>query len=100
MAHVRTPIEGTPQTSPRPTPRHDVARTTCGRDFTVGHLDLEQIAYPASRVTLSTASLPNDRGGIWASLTPAEARRLAALLLAHAAAAEGEPGDANAILVD
>jgi putative redox protein len=100
MAHVQTPTEATHERSSRPTPRHEMVRTTCSREFAVGHLNLAQIRYPASRVTLSTDCLPDDRGCLWASLTPAEARRLAALLLAHAAEAEPHTEDATRIHIE
>lgn len=109
MAQVHTRIEVKPGRAPadaapahgnRSAPRHDVVRTACGREFAVSHLGLEQIAYPAARVTLSTACLPQDHAGIWAGLTPHEARHLAALLLTHAEAAERDPSDAKQIRVD
>ena len=69
-------------------PSHDVVRTRCGREFTVGSLRLEHLAQPAARVSLSTTLLPQDAETFWASFTAQEARRLAAHLLAHAAAVE------------
>jgi len=66
----------------------DVMRTMCGREFTVGDLLIEKVGHPAARVSLSTRPLPQDTDTLWASLTPQEARRLAAHLLAHAAAVE------------
>jgi len=96
----RAPADATPAHGTRSALRHDVVRTGCGREFAVGHLGLEQIAYPAARVTLSTACLPQDHAGIWAGLTPHEARHLAALLLTHATAAERGPSDAKQIRVD
>lgn len=66
----------------------DVVRTVCGREFTVGGLRLEHLAHPAARVSLSTHRLPQDTETLWASFTADEARRLAAHLLAHAAAAD------------
>lgn len=65
----------------------DVVRTVCGREFTIGDLRLEHLAHPATRVSLSTRPLPQDAETLWASLTPDEARQLAAYLLSHAAAA-------------
>jgi len=96
---VRTPAGATPARGSRSAPRRDVVRTACGREFAVGRLGLEQIAYPAARVTLSTACLPQDHAGIWAALTPHEARHLAALLLTHAAATQRDPSDAKQIRV-
>ncbi|HZU55156.1 MAG TPA: hypothetical protein VFA06_04760 [Actinocrinis sp.] len=72
----------------------DVVRTTCGREFTVSGLRLERLAHPAARVSLSTSPLPQDGDTLWASFTPQEARRLAAHLLAHAAAAESDAASA------
>ncbi|HET9170445.1 MAG TPA: hypothetical protein VFN97_13460 [Actinospica sp.] len=66
----------------------DVVRTVCGREFAVGDLCIDQLAHPTARVSLSTHRLPQDRDELWASFTPDEARRLAAHLLAHAAAAD------------
>jgi hypothetical protein len=61
--------------------------TTCGREIQVSHLTLGL----ARRVSLGI-SAPSGRGdGTWAGLTAAEARQLAAALLAHAAVC-----DANA----
>jgi len=73
----------------------DVVRTTCGREFTVSGLRLEKLAHPAARVSLSTRPLPQDGDTLWASFTPQEARRLAAHLLAHAAAAESATATEN-----
>lgn len=100
MARLQAPAHAAVESGARSASQREVVRTTCGREFAIGHLRLEQVAYPASRVTLSTACLPDDRGGIWASLSPFEARRLAALLLAHADATEPEPGDAKQVRVD
>jgi len=66
----------------------DILRTVCGREFSVGHLCLDKLAHPAARISLRTARLPQDRDELWASLTPDEARRLAAHLLTHASAAD------------
>jgi hypothetical protein len=66
----------------------DVVHTTCGREFAIGDLCLEELARPAARVSLSTRRLAQDRDELWASFTPDEARRLAAHLLAHAATAD------------
>lgn len=71
----------------------DTVRTVCGRRITVGRFRLVGLAHPAERVTLDIDRERYDRDEVWASLTPAEARRLAASLLAQAAAVErGEPG--------
>lgn len=66
----------------------DIVRTACGREFSIGHLCLDRLARPAARVSLSTGRLAQDRDELWASLTPGEARRLAASLLDHANAAD------------
>ena len=85
----------------RPRQSRDVVRTACGREFTVGELRLEHMAHPAARVSLSTHPLPQDDETLWASLTPDEARRLAAHLLSHAAAADsGEPSPPRSVAVD
>lgn len=66
----------------------DTVRTVCGRRITVGRFRLVGLAHPAERVTIDIDRERYDRDEVWASLTPAEARRLAAGLLAQAAAAE------------
>lgn len=82
----------------QPVPSRDVVRTVCGREFTIGELRLEHVAHPAARVSLSTHPLPQDAETLWASLTPDEARRLAAHLWSHAAAADaGEPAPARSV---
>jgi len=70
---------------------HVSFRTTCGRQIRVGHLVLGGGHHPAQRVSLDI-SAPSGRGdGIWAGLTPGEARRLAAALLMHAAVRDTRP---------
>lgn len=72
----------------------DTVRTVCGRRITIGRFRLVGLAHPAERVTIDIDRERYDRDEVWASLTPAEARRLAAGLLAQAAAVEH--GDAAA----
>ncbi|GHD97153.1 OsmC family protein [Streptomyces naganishii] len=65
--------------------------TGCGR--TVGVTRFAPHGLPASmgRVVLETTCTSEDKGELWASLTPEEARRLAALLLFQAAAVDSAP---------
>ncbi len=63
-------------------------RTTCGRELTVGLIALGDVAHPARRVTVNISECPGCHDGTWAALTVAEARRLAAALLAQAEAAD------------
>jgi len=69
-------------------PVHQGFRTTCGRQVRAGRLALGDVRRPARRVSLDIGQSPDGRDGTWAALTVAEARRLAAALLAQAAAAE------------
>ncbi len=71
-------------------PARAAMRTTCGRDLVVGRLRLEGLARPVGRVTLDVGCRPYDHNEVWTSLTAAEARHLAALLLAEAARADGD----------
>ncbi len=72
--------------------------TAGGREVRAGRLALGDTQRPVSRVSLAIGKWPGGRDGTWAALTVAEARRLAAALLAQAAAAEhdDEPGLAGA----
>ena len=63
-------------------------RTTCGRDIRIGHLTLGGTGYLAPRVSLGISASSGTGDGAWAGLTAAEARQLAAALLAHAAACD------------
>lgn len=81
---------GLPAEAARARAGRDIVRTVCGREFTVGELRLEHVGHPAARVSLSTNPLPQDGDTLWASFTPDEARRLAAHLLFHAAAADAD----------
>jgi hypothetical protein len=65
-------------------------RTMCGRQIRVGHLVLGAGRYPARRVSLDIGASSGGTG-TWAGLTAGEARRLAAALLAQAAACDGRP---------
>jgi hypothetical protein len=67
---------------------HDHLRTSCGRDLTIGRLALGDAVHPAGRVFIDLGECPDCAGSAWAGLSVAEARRLAAALLAQAAAAE------------
>ena len=67
-------------------------RTTCGRDIRVGHLSLGGSHRPAQRVSLVIGASSAAESGIWAGLTAAEARWLAAALLAQAAACDEPSG--------
>ncbi|MCK2214434.1 OsmC family protein [Actinomadura sp. ATCC 31491] len=62
--------------------------TECGREIVVGRLPFGGGAHPAGRVTLDVGLRDYDRDEAWLSLTAAESRRLAAHLLAQAAAVE------------
>ncbi|MQA87448.1 MAG: hypothetical protein GEV03_23195 [Streptosporangiales bacterium] len=76
--------------NPSDAPVRHALRTTCGRELAVGRLRLSGLDHPVTRVTLEIGCQPYDRDAVWASLTAAEARRLAARLLAQAAAIERE----------
>jgi putative redox protein len=67
-------------------------RTQCGREVRVGRLALGSRERPAWRVSLDVGHAPGRDDGAWAGLSPVEARRLAAALLAQAAAAERGAG--------
>ncbi|MFG2310567.1 hypothetical protein ACGFS9_18110 [Streptomyces sp. NPDC048566] len=62
--------------------------TSCGRRIAVKELRLFCPEHPVGRVTLDVGPDQGDEHGVWASLTPAEARELARRLLAHAALVE------------
>jgi hypothetical protein len=78
---MRTPATGTDGAGP-----HISFRTTCGRDIHVGALALGGTRYPAQRVSLHIGPPSGTGDGTWAGLTAGEAVRLAAALLAQAAA--------------
>ncbi|MEU4171053.1 hypothetical protein AB0F46_29760 [Streptomyces sp. NPDC026665] len=62
--------------------------TSCGRRIFVKELLLPTPGRQIGRVTLDVGPDQGDEHGVWASLTPAEARELARRLLAHAAGVE------------
>ncbi|WP_225860289.1 hypothetical protein [Streptomyces triticiradicis] len=62
--------------------------TSCGRRILVKELRLPTPGRPIGRVTLDVGPDQGDEHGVWASLTPAEARELARRLLVHAAGVE------------
>ena len=70
--------------------RHDYLRTGCGRELTVGRLALGDIRRPVARVFVDLGECCGCEGAGWAGLTVAEARQLAQVVLAQAAAAERE----------
>ena len=70
--------------------------TTCGREVRAGRLVLGDAQRPVQRVSLEIGQRPGGRDGTWAALTVTEARRLAAALLAQAAAAEHDEGSGPA----
>jgi len=63
---------------------HEQLRTSCGRDLTTGRLALGDVGYPVTRVFVDLGDDPEFADCHWASLTVAEARALAASLLAEA----------------
>ncbi|MFE7278631.1 hypothetical protein [Streptomyces sp. NPDC057623] len=67
--------------------------TTCGRRITVRCLRLASTDRPISRVALDVGRDQGGEPGVWAALTPDEAREIARRLLAHAALAERGPGN-------
>lgn len=72
--------------------RHLSFQTTCGRDIRVGHLILGGGLRPAQRVSLHIGASSGTENAAWAGLTAAEARSLAAALLAQAATCDGPQG--------
>jgi len=75
---------------------YDHLRTSCGRDLTIGRLALGDAVHPVGRVFIDLGECPDCGGSAWAGLSAAEARRLAAVLLAQAAVRHVD-GDAYAI---
>jgi putative redox protein len=69
---------------------HEVMRTSCGREITVGRLKLSGPAHPLGRISMNLGCEPHDHGQVWMSMTPSECRHLAGMLLAQAASAEAE----------
>ncbi|MFE1248452.1 OsmC family protein [Streptomyces sp. NPDC058735] len=66
-------------------------RTRCGRTINVTRFAPPGLPAGMGRVVLDTSFASHDEGELWASLTAQEARRLAGLLLFHAAAVDPEP---------
>ncbi|WP_431677044.1 hypothetical protein [Kitasatospora sp. KL5] len=62
--------------------------TSCARTIAVSPLAPGVLPTGGGRVVLHTVPEPHGTTEVWASLTPAEARRLAALLLHQADAAD------------
>lgn len=71
---------------------HEFLRTSCGRELTVGRLELGYARHPARRIFVDLGSCPGCDDTSWAGLTVAEAQQVARALLAEAAAAEQEAG--------
>ncbi|MET8247660.1 OsmC family protein [Streptomyces sp. NPDC005202] len=65
--------------------------TRCGRTIHVTRFAPHGLPASMGRVVLDTSCTPQDKGELWASLTPEEARRLAGLLLFQAAAVDPGP---------
>jgi uncharacterized OsmC-like protein len=72
--------------------RHEHVRTGCGREVTVGRLDLGDARHPARRIFLDLGGCLGCGETSWAELTAVEARQVARALLAEAAAAEQQTG--------
>lgn len=62
--------------------------TTCGRRIAVRCLRLAPADRPITRVALAVGRDQGGEPGVWAALTPGEARDLARLLLLHASLSE------------
>ncbi|WP_457033763.1 OsmC family protein [Kitasatospora sp. P5_F3] len=75
--------------------QQSLMRTRGGRTFAVSRFAPGVLPIDLGRVVLDTVCEPYDRGEGWASLTPAEARELAGLLLQQAAAVD-EPSAGQA----
>jgi putative redox protein len=76
----------------RPGQGHEHVRTSCGREVTVGRLDLGDARHAIRRIFLDLGGCAGCDGTGWASLTATEARQVARALLAEAAAAEQDTG--------
>lgn len=66
--------------------------TTCGRSIAVRRLRLVPTERPITRIALDVGRDQGGEPGVWAALTPGEARDLARLLLLHADLAERGTG--------
>ncbi|WEO99485.1 hypothetical protein A6P39_038615 [Streptomyces sp. FXJ1.172] len=62
--------------------------TTCGRSIEVRHLRLGRPDRPVGRIALAVGEDRGGEPGVWAALTPQEARGLARMLLVEARAME------------
>jgi uncharacterized OsmC-like protein len=71
---------------------HEHLRTSCGREVTVGRLDLGDARHPDRRIFLDLGTCQGCDGTSWAGLTVSEARQVARALLAEAAAAQQQTG--------
>ena len=79
-----------PQVCDGPQAREQLlVRTMAGRDVQVGRTTLGDTAAPGRHVSLQIGHAPGGENGVWAALTPGEARQLAVALLQQAAAVEG-----------
>jgi uncharacterized OsmC-like protein len=70
-------------------------QTRCGRSIEVTRFAPQGMPASMGRVVLETACTARDEGGLWVSMTPEEARSLAALLLVQAAAVDPVPSGAS-----
>lgn len=68
--------------------QQSLVHTLAGRTIGVSRYASGILPTELGRIVLDTACAPGDSTEVWASLTPAEARRLAGLLLQQAAAVE------------
>ncbi|MEU9047781.1 MULTISPECIES: OsmC family protein [unclassified Kitasatospora] len=66
----------------------NLVHTACGRTIAVSRFAPGELPPGMGRVVLDTPCEPYDQSEVWASLTPGEARALAALLVQQAAAVE------------
>ncbi|MEV6113553.1 hypothetical protein AB0L59_13820 [Streptomyces sp. NPDC052109] len=66
--------------------------TRCGRRIEVRCLWFGRPERPVGRITLDVGEAKGGEPGVWAALTPDEARGLARLLLQQAGAAEAPAG--------
>lgn len=77
--------------------------TRCGRTIEVTRFAPQGLPASMRRVVLETPCTARDKGGLWVSMTPEEARGLAALLLSRAAAVDtapsSEPGEVEVVPV-
>ncbi|NEE00659.1 hypothetical protein [Phytoactinopolyspora halotolerans] len=67
---------------------HETMRTSYGRTVEVGRLRLPGLTAPVDRVILDVPRDNPEYDDLWLSLSPQEARELAARLMRHASEAE------------